>query len=221
MTDMTITNSVNTYATTTNPATTEKAKEETAASTAKEQGVVFEKSKETPKASTNQIYSKESVVAKLKADQEARIASMQSLVQKLLTKNVGELLGITDLFNIDGLNDNQLGSMNLAETFRKAASNASPEDIAQAKADIAEDGYWGVEQTSNRMVSMAIALSGGDTSKADLLMESIQKGYEKATKAWGEELPQISKDTLAATMQKMEDWKNGVTTAEDYNKYFA
>ena len=32
----------------------------------------------------------------------------------------------------------------------------------QAQKDIAEDGYWGVEQTSERLVSFAKALSGGD-----------------------------------------------------------
>jgi len=55
---------------------------------------------------------------------------------------------------------------------------------------------------------MAIALAGGDTGKADEMMAAIQKGYDKATAAWGKELPDISKRTLEATKQKMEDWKN-------------
>lgn len=132
---------------------------------------------------------------------------MQGLVEKLLNKQKGTF----DLAN----------GTNLAETFRKAAGLASPEDIAKAKADIAEDGYWGVGQTSDRLVSMAIALSGGDTDKAEEMKEAIQKGFKKATKAWGEDLPQICKDTLDTTMKKMDDWKNGVTTAEDYSKYLS
>jgi hypothetical protein len=68
---------------------------------------------------------------------------------------------------------------------------------------------------------MAIALSGGDTDKADEMMAAIEKGYKQATKAWGEDLPQISQDTLEATRQKMEDWKNGITTAEDYSNYLS
>ena len=43
-------------------------------------------------------------------------------------------------------------------------------------ADIAEDGYWGVNKTSDRLVSMAIALAGGDTDKADELKNAITKG---------------------------------------------
>ena len=38
----------------------------------------------------------------------------------------------------------------------------------QAQADIAEDGYWGVEQTSDRILDFAKALSGNDPEKADL-----------------------------------------------------
>lgn len=220
MTDMTVTNNVNAYATPAAKTTTENTTANTAAKAeaadskdnknAKD-GVVYEKSDEKA-AKGNKLYNRDAIVSKLKADQESRIASMQSLVENLLGKQ-------RNLFDIAGLSDNALGSMNLAKTFRGAAAMASPEDIANAKQSISEDGYWGVNQTSDRLVSMAIALSGGDTAKADEMMAAIEKGYEKATKAWGEKLPQISQDTMAATRQKMNDWKNGVTTAEDYNKY--
>lgn len=224
MTDVTGVSSVNTYAAT-NPDNIKKTAEDTTAKestvAAEDSGVVYEKSKATEKDSANQIYNKDAIVSKLKLDQQNRIASMQSLVQKLLTKSVGESMGFEDLFNIDGLSDEELSGKNLAKTFREAAALASPEDIMQAKADVAEDGYWGVNQTSDRMVSMAIALTGGDTSKADEMMAAIEKGYEIATKAWGEELPQISKDTLEATREKLTAWKNGETTAEDYTKYFS
>lgn len=222
MADVTLnTNSnVNAYAPAAATTTTEttKAAEKTTAQSAedkaKDAGVVFEKSKETKRDSANQIYNRDSIVAKLKADADARAASMQSLVEKLLGKQ-------KNVFDIANLSDDELGSMNLYDTFSQLAQKASPEDIAKAQADVAEDGYWGVNQTSDRLVSMAIALSGGDTDKADEMMDAIQKGFDKATKAWGRELPQISQDTLKATMDKMNDWKNGVTTAEDYNKYLA
>lgn len=220
MTDMTVTNNVNAYATPAAKTTTENTTANTAAKAeaadskdnknAKD-GVVYEKSDEKA-AKGNKLYNKDAIVSRLKADQESRIASMQSLVESLLGKQ-------RNLFDIAGLSDNALGSMNLAKTFRAAAGQASPEDIANAKQSISEDGYWGVNQTSDRLVSMAIALSGGDTAKADEMMAAIEKGYDKATKAWGEKLPQICQDTMAATRQKMNDWKNGVTTAEDYNKY--
>ena len=180
---------------------------ETTKDQVKDDAAVFEKSTETKKDSANQIYNKDNVIAKLKADQQSRLDSMNSLVQKLLGKQAEKF----DLAN---------GS-NLAATFREVAGKVDQQTIDDAKASIAEDGYWGVDQTSDRLVSMAIALAGGDTDKADTMMEAIEKGYKQATKAWGEDLPQICQDTMDATRQKMDDWKNGVTTAEDYSKYLS
>ena len=180
---------------------------ETTKDQVKDDGVVYEKSNETKKDSANLIYNKDNVIAKLKADQQSRLDSMNSLVQKLLGKQAEKF----DLAN---------GS-NLAETFRQVAGKVDQQTIDEAKASVAEDGYWGVNQTSDRLVSMAIALAGGDTDKADTMMAAIEKGYKQATKAWGEDLPQICQDTMEATRQKMDDWKNGVTTAEDYSKYLS
>ena len=83
------------------------------------------------------------------------------------------------------------------------------------------DGYWGIKQTSDRMVSMAIALTGGDTDKADEMISAIEKGFKQATKSWGEDLPDICQKTLEETKKKMNDWKNGVTTAADYSDYLS
>lgn len=201
-------NGVNGY-TAVKTAETEKASKaaETTKKQVKDDGVVYEKSNETKKDSANQIYNKDNVIAKLKADQQSRLDSMNSLVQKLLGKQAEKF----DLAN---------GS-NLAETFRQVAGKVDQQTIDEAKASVAEDGYWGVNQTSDRLVSMAIALAGGDTDKADTMMAAIEKGYKQATKAWGEDLPQICQDTMDATRQKMDDWKNGVTTAEDYSKYLS
>ncbi|MCD7826100.1 MAG: hypothetical protein LUH14_09090 [Clostridiaceae bacterium] len=205
--DITVNNNTASYAATVadsaSQTAAETAAETTAASTEESTAAVYEKSTTTETDSASTLYNKDAIVNKLKLDQQARINSMQSLVENLLSKQ--------------GKTYNTANSTSLADLFRTAANAASPEDIAKAQEDISEDGYWGVEQTSDRLVSMAIALSGGDTSKADELMEAIQKGFDKATQAWGEDLPQICQDTLEATMKKMEDWKNGVTSAEDYS----
>lgn len=210
MDNMTVNNNVSTYAANNTVSGREadtSAKAAEAEKKTEDSAAVFEKSKEPKRSSTNQIYNRDAIVSRLKADQQSRIASMQSLVEKVLNKQKGTF----DLAN----------SNNLADTFRKVAGAASPDDIAAAKASIAEDGYWGVEQTSDRLVSMAIALSGGDTEKADELKNAITKGFKQATAAWGEKLPQICQDTYDTTMKKMDDWKNGVTTAEDYSKYLS
>ncbi len=206
--DISATNNVsNTYTNTTQDTKAAEKAADTSTESKKDEAVVFEKSEETKKESTNQIYNKDAIVAKLKADQQSRFDALQSLVEKLLNKQGSTF----DLAN----------GTNLADKFRMAAQNADPETIKAAQDSIAEDGYWGVNQTSDRLVSMAIALSGGDTSKADELMNAIEKGYKQATQAWGEDLPKICQDTMDATRQKMDDWKNGVTTASDYSNYLS
>ena len=155
--------------------------------------VVYEKSTTTKKDSANQIYNRDNIIAKLKKDQESRMTSMQDLAN----------------------------GTNLAATFRKAAANADPDTIKAAQEAISDDGYWGIKQTSDRMVSMAIALTGGDTDKADEMISAIEKGFKQATKSWGEDLPDICQKTLEETKKKMNDWKNGVTTAADYSDYLS
>lgn len=196
----------NTYAAS---STTEAAKKTTEESTvaATDTAAVFEKDTTATKDSANKIYNKDAIVSRLQADQQSRIDSMNSLVQKLLGKQAKKF----DLAN----------GKNLADTFSKIAGMADQDTINAAKQSISENGYWGVNQTSDRLVSMAIALSGGDTEKADEMMAAIEKGYKQATKAWGKELPQICQDTMEATRQKMDDWKTGKTTAEDYASYLS
>ena len=121
-------------------------------------------------------------------------SSVVATMKKLLGKQAGKYTKLADLFK-----DIQ----------------ADPATIEQAQKDIADDGYWGVEQTSDRLVSMAQALSGGDTSKADTLIAAIKKGFDEATEAWGDKLPDICQKTIDAAVKKMEAWRDGTTSETD------
>ena len=79
---------------------------------------------------------------------------------------------------------------------------------AAAKEATAEDGYWGVKQTSERFIKYAKALTGGDPAKASAMREAFQKGYKAAEKAWGGALPELSQKTYDATMKLFDDWEN-------------
>lgn len=98
-------------------------------------------------------------------------------------------------------------SQGLKSLFENLTVDA--DTIAQAKKDIAEDGYWGVEKTSDRILDFAKALSGGDKDKADELLNAFKKGFSQATGAWGDKLPSICQDTYDAVLKKFDDWKNG------------
>jgi hypothetical protein len=87
-------------------------------------------------------------------------------------------------------------------------SQLSQED---AQALIADDGYFGVKQTSDRIVDFAIATAGGDPSRLAAIKEGVEKGFNEALKAFGGTLPDISYNTYDAVMEKLDKW------AEDSN----
>lgn len=137
------------------------------------------------------------IVAQLKADTQSRMEQMQSLVTKMFQKQ-GITIGTAD---------------DMWKVLAGGNFTADADTIAQAKADIAEDGYWGVSQTSERIFSFAIALSGGDAEKMEQMVKAVEKGFGEATKSWGKEMPSITQDTHKAIMDKFDKWfeDNGST----------
>ena len=160
-----------------------------------ETGVVYEKSSQTDKNTVTKKtdYKK---VEKLKADAKQRTSQLRSLVEKMMTKQGTAIANADSMWSF------------LAE----GNFTVDEETQKQAQADIAEDGYWGVEQTSDRILDFAKALSGNDPEKADLLIDAFKKGFDDATKSWGKDLPDISKRTYDAVLEKFDKWKNGSTT---------
>ena len=152
-----------------------------------------EKTEETPEKDEKQA-ARDALIKTLNEQLDAHTQQMQNLVNQLL-----------------GGKQNTEG-WSLAETYRKVAEAADPETIEKAKKDIAEDGEWGVEKTSERMFQMAKALSGDDPTKADEMIAAVQKGLKQATQAWGEDLPEISQKTVDATIKKLQDWRDGLTS---------
>ena len=62
-----------------------------------------------------------------------------------------------------GKQANTYGNANDIWSFLRSGNfTVDPATKAQAQADIAEDGYWGVNQTSDRIIQFANALTGGD-----------------------------------------------------------
>lgn len=138
---------------------------------------------------------RKALVEKLKADSNRQAENLRSLVEKMFLK--------------------QGQKFNAADDMWKALANGDltvdPATAAQAKEDISENGYWGVEQTSQRIFDFAQALSGGDEEKMNKMLDAFKKGFQQATKSWGKELPDISQQTYDAVLKKFEDYKNPKT----------
>ena len=176
--------------------------------------VVYEKNS-TDKASTRNSKNKnyvtltkenQAVIAQLKADAEQRTAQLRSLVESMISKQ-------NQAFQIGTLTDSKMYEM-----LRKGQLEVSPEVRAKAQADIAEDGYWGVEQTSERLFSFAKAISGGDTSKAEDLINAMEKGFKQATKSWGDTLPDICQKTLDSATEKIRSWAKDSAGSTDMSE---
>lgn len=165
-----------------------------------EEAAVYEKSNKTDTSA--KTYTQDTVTLnEMKKQAEMKLSSFRAVVEKLISmQNVktGEAQGLS----YDQIMKKYDGK--LKELYQNLEVDDSTRLNAQQ--EISEDGYWGVKQTSARAIEFAKALSGGDPSKIALLRNSIEEGYKAAEKAWGGELPEISKQTLEATLKGLDDW---------------
>ncbi|BCL60578.1 hypothetical protein DGMP_12710 [Desulfomarina profundi] len=72
-----------------------------------------------------------------------------------------------------------------------------------------DDGYFGVEQTSDRIVDFATGIAGNDPARLDTIKQGVEKGFQEALDAFGGWLPEISYDTYDAVFKKLDDWADG------------
>lgn len=179
--------------------------------------VIYEPSAEAKKASEDASTAstrKESkvdqaTIEKLKADADARNAQLRGIVEKLLTQQ-GEASKKSDIWEQFKNSDDDSFWSNLRQGLKDGTIKVDEATAKQAAEDVSEDGYWGVKQTSERILDFAKALAGKDPSKAEELRKAVQEGFNQATKAWGDELPEISKKTLEAVNKGFDEWiKNG------------
>ena len=133
---------------------------------------------------------RKAIADQLKADQEKRQAQLADLVKDMISKQTGLYGNAND---IDIWKFLAKGEFQVDEATRKEAEEA-----------ISEDGYWGVKQTSDRIVEFATSLAGDDEEALSKMKDAFLKGYEKAEEMWGGELPEISKKTYDAVLEKFD-----------------
>lgn len=165
----------------------EAAVESKATDTAADKGVVLEVSKEAKKTYTQNT----ALVNQLKQDAENRMNTFKKMIADMMSKQAGTFGTATD----DAM----------WKFLAKGDFTVDAATKAQAQADIAEDGYWGVEQTSSRIIDFAVALTGGDPDKVEEMREAFKKGFKQAEETWGGKLPEISQKTYDAVMKKFDE----------------
>lgn len=96
----------------------------------------------------------------------------------------------------------------MSPNFSVGDTELNLEEITQEEAAelVSDDGYFGVEQTSDRIVDFAIGIAGGDPSRIDAIKAGVEKGFQEALEAFGGELPEISYQTYDAVFEKLDAW---------------
>lgn len=86
--------------------------------------------------------------------------------------------------------------------------NLSPQEAQKL---IEEDGYFGVEQTSERIFTFAAGMIAGDPERIEAVRRGIEQGFAEAEKAFGGSLPEISYQTIDRLNEKLDDLAESLT----------
>ena len=199
-----VTNNIATTYTSAVNAPVEDKKKEKEVEVKKEAAAVYEKSEEN--SSTSKVSSKETdrtkIIQQLKADDALRQQQLLDIVHKMMGKQA-KTYGIANSENDED---------SIWKFLAKGDFTVDAATKAQAQEDISEDGYWGVKQTSSRILDFAKALAGDNPEKLEKMRSAFEKGYKQAEKTWGGELPDISKQTFDAVMKGFDELTGKVET---------
>ena len=192
-----VTNNIATTSTSTVNAPAESKKKDEEVKVKTEAAAVYEKSDE--KSSDNsKVSNRESdrtkIIQQLKADDALRQQQLLDIVHKMMGKQA-KTYGIANSDEDDSI----------WKFLAKGDFTVDAATKAQAQEDISENGYWGVKQTSDRILDFAKALAGDNPDKLEQMRSAFEKGYKQTEKTWGGELPDISKQTFDAVMKGFDE----------------
>mgnify|MGYP006069217975 FL=1 len=129
---------------------------------------------------------------------EQQTKKFEKLVSSIFSKQSNKV-GLVNMY-YDG---------NLKNFYQNLTVDAKT--IEKAKQDIDEDGYYGVNQTSERILSFAKAIAGDDPKKIQEMRDAVEKGFKKAEQMWGDKLPDISQRTYDKVMSTFDEWQGKVS----------
>ena len=98
---------------------------------------------------------------------------------------------------------------NQSSTFSLADIGYTGKPIAElsqdeAKALVADDGFFGISQTSERIADFVVNGAGDDMQKLLAGREGMLRGFAEAEQMWGEKLPEISYTTMQKALEKVD-----------------
>lgn len=158
---------------------------------------IYEKSNSTSSVSDKKIQS-------MIDETLQKTESLKNLIKTLFTKQASK----NALSNKD-TTSSVLGGFELpTENIKAFLSGIEVDEATRAKAEeeISEDGYYGVKQTSARILDFAKAIAGNDPAKIEEMRAAVQKGFDQAERMWGDKLPEICQKTYDTVMSGFDSW---------------
>ncbi len=154
-------------------------------------GVYFEKSVQ----GASYLYSKDSRVHGIQSESERKIGDFSQIISKFFNVQ-------SDLGRI------AYSGEKLADIVTKRVHKATPDEISAAQAQLGPGGFYSPDAVAERIMQMAMNLSGGDSTKVGALKESFVKGFDQATAAWGSKLPDVCHETYEKVMAAFDKWES-------------
>lgn len=69
---------------------------------------------------------------------------------------------------------------------------------------IGENGFFGINNTADRIANFIVNAASGDPAKLQAGREGMLRGFNEARKIWGGELPEISEKTITRATEAIE-----------------
>jgi len=90
-------------------------------------------------------------------------------------------------------------------------------DRAQAQQMVSDEGFFGVSQTTERIMGFAKALVGEGASEEQIenMRAAVQAGFDQVARMFGgfDNLPEVTRNTHAAIMESFDNWIAGGRSA--------
>lgn len=130
---------------------------------------------------------------------EVTLSMKAKLVEMLLSVKKETTTGIATQGGISQRAAGQDQGFDLA-TLTYNGKPLSEVSQGEAQALIAEDGYFGVTKTAQRLADFVLTGGGEDIARLQTGREGVLKGFQEAEQLWGGKLPDISYQTLNKTL---------------------
>ncbi len=152
-------------------------------------------------------------VDKLIAESNSKISAFKEMLQTLLAKQADRNGGVisSEKTGMEALLEN-------ATVGEDGMVHFNREDVeAAGLGEFDENGYWGVEQTAQRIFDMAIAFAGNDENLLAKMKDSISQAFGEVEDLFGGEgkLPDVSYRTRDRINEMFEEYENGGTATEE------